>query len=475
MLFSSILFIFYFLSAVLILYYASAWSRTLQNAVLLVASLLFYAWVQPAYAVMVLGFIGVMYGIGLMMFRWDQKKELRKTAFVIGILSNVILLIGFKYIAFLLEIVNGWLPRKSQLVIPSVLVPIGISFFTLRGISYLTDVYRKKVAVQKSFCCLGIYLVCFPVLIAGPIVKYEGMESQLLFRKESMAKFGVGSSRFIVGLSKCVLIGSTMGTVVDRIFSMHQQGEVAVTLAWVGIIAFALQIYYEFSGYSDMAIGLSLLFGFKLEENFNYPYIAKSVGEFWRRWNMSLDVWFRDYVYLPLGGSRVRNKDIMVRNILIVWLLTGVWYGAEWTFLFWGLWNFTVYSMEELFRLGEQKIPNVIRHGYTLVAILIGMVLFRCANLVEAGQYIGALFGTSAGGVLSPMAWMFVKENAVWFLVGILFCTPVARKTNKYLSEEKSGTIVFEILYPIVIGGVFLLCLCYIVKGIRPPFSYFDF
>lgn len=470
MLFSSIIFIFYFLPVVLMLYYMTFWSRRVKNILLLLVSLFFYAWGEPMYVFLMIGSILFNYLMGILIDAFHKKILL-----LVTIAGNLGVLFWFKYLNFFVRNVNEALGPKHQISIPNIVLPIGISFFTFQAMSYVIDVYRKEVNVQKNPFYLGLYVSFFPQLIAGPIVRYSTIEEQITNRKETWEKFSVGSCRFITGLSKKVLISNSMAAIADRIFTMQEHGAIAVSLAWLGAIAYTLQIYYDFSGYSDMAIGLGLMFGFKFDENFNYPYISKSIGEFWRRWHISLGTWFKEYVYFPLGGSRVKNKDKMVRNMLVVWTLTGIWHGAEWTFIFWGLLNFVFLLFEKMFGFEQSSIPDWIKHCYCMFIVTLGWVLFRSVNLVQAGHYIANMFGLGNGGLWSDDTWMFVKENFVFFVLGILFSMPIARNTNEYLYHRKSGYCMIEYCYPVVVVTLLFLCISYLVKGTYNPFIYFNF
>ncbi len=475
MLFSSTTFLFYFLPIVLILYYATFWSREVQNTILLVMSLLFYAWGEPRYIVLMMASILFNYCFGLLI-DWGKNATAKKTLLVLSIIGNIGTLFVFKYLNFFVRNLNQSIGASHAITVPNIILPIGISFFTFQAMSYVIDVYRGTAKVQKNVGDLGLYISFFPQLVAGPIVRYSAIQEQILKRKESLTKFSAGSSRFIVGLSKKILVSNSMAIVVDRIFTLQaENGAIPVTLAWLGAIAYTLQIYYDFSGYSDMAIGLGLMFGFRFDENFNYPYISKSIGEFWRRWHISLGTWFKEYVYFPLGGSRVENKDKMVRNLFIVWLLTGIWHGAEWTFVFWGAFNFFFILLEKLLSWESIKIKPWIKHMYCMFVVIIGWVLFRSENLIQAGSYLKDMFRLGEAGFFSSYTFMFIREYFVFFAAAIVFSMPLARRTNRYISEQKQGFVVFEVLYPVVMMGLFFICVCYLVKGTYNPFIYFNF
>lgn len=475
MLFSSVVFLFYFLPCVLILYYAASFSRRVQNAVLLISSLFFYAWGEPVYVLIMIGSIIFNYICGLMVDKSRDNDRMAKIILIITCAGNLGVLFVFKYLGFVVRNINEMSNGAFQLKVPLIALPIGISFFTFQAMSYVIDVYRNKARVQKNIFSLGLYISFFPQLVAGPIVRYTTIEDAIKNRKESFTKFSVGTCRFIMGLAKKVLISNSMAVIVDRIFEMNTNVSIPVTLAWLGSIAYTLQIFFDFSGYSDMAIGLGLMFGFKFDENFNYPYVSKSISEFWRRWHISLGTWFKDYVYFPLGGSRVANKDKIIRNLLVVLVLTGVWHGAEWTFIIWGFFNFVFIALEKVLSFEDSNIKPVFKHIYALFLINMGWVLFRSSDLIEAGKYISCMFGFSGNTFFSNYTYMFIKENIVFLIAAIVFSTPISRKINNFVVDKYEGFKVFECLYPVAILSTFLICICYLVKGTYNPFIYFNF
>jgi len=470
MLFSSIIFLFYFLPIVMVLYYLTFWSRKLQNFLLLVASLVFYAWGEPVYVWLMIGSILFNYMMGFVISKKGSKIYL-----VLTIVGNLGVLFIFKYLNFFVRNINSALDGRYVFPVPSIVLPIGISFFTFQAMSYVIDIYQGTVNVQKNPFYLGLYVAFFPQLVAGPIVRYSTIEEQITNRRETWQKFSAGVCRFIVGMSKKILLSNSMAIIADQVFTMQEQGAIPITLAWLGAIAYTLQILYDFAGYSDMAIGLGLMFGFKFQENFNYPYVSMSISEFWRRWHISLGTWFREYLYFPLGGSRVKNKDKMIRNLLIVWLCTGIWHGAEWTFVFWGLLNFVFIVLEKLFGFEKANIKPVWKHVYCMTIVMLGWVLFRSKDLVQAGHYIANMFGYGHAGIFSDYTRMFLKEQGVFLLAAVLFCMPIARKTNNHMIERKRGTLVLEMCYPVVMCSLLILCTTYLVKGNYNPFIYFNF
>lgn len=473
MLFSSIVFLFYFLPIVLVLYYLLRFSVTLKNLLLMVASLFFYAWGEPWFVFIMLASIVLNYLFALLVDKYRERKIAARTIITVMCLFNLGMLFVFKYLAFALEILNE--NMAQPFAVPNIALPIGISFFTFQAISYVIDVYRKQGEVQKNLFYVALYISFFPQLVAGPIVRYNTIAEQMHHRQETWKKFSIGCSRFVTGLAKKVLLSNNLAIVADQIFDMSANGTIPSSLAWLGAIAYTLQIYFDFSGYSDMAIGLGLMFGFKFEENFNYPYISKSITEFWRRWHMSLGTWFRDYVYFPLGGSRVKNKDRMIRNLLVVWSLTGIWHGADWTFLIWGLINFAFIAIEKIFNIDKSNKVPILRHIYAMLVVIIGWVIFRANNLVDAGHYIANMFGINSGGLWSDYTFMFLKEYAVFFIFGIILSTPIAKQMNKYIVDGAPLSRSLEYTYPIGITFLFLVCIAYLVKGTYNPFIYFNF
>lgn len=400
MTFSSIPFLFYFLPIVLGLYYLFFFSRMVQNLILLVFSLIFYTWGEPKYIVLLVVSIGFNYILGLLVGQVKRQRHAAKFWLVCALIFNIGMLFIFKYLKFASENINYFFGGNTTVL--NIALPIGISFFTFHAMSYVIDIYRGDALPQKNLFHVALYLSFFPKLTQGPITKYKTFEPQILKRKESLRKFSSGACFLIVGLGKKILLANNIAIVANRIFTLNGMGGNPVSLAWLGAIAYTFQIYFDFSGYSDMAIGLGLMFGFKLEQNFNYPYISKSIREFWRRWHISLGMWFCDYVYIPLGGSRVPNRDLLIRNLAVVWILTGVWHGANWTFLIWGILNFLCIAIERMLEFGRLRIPNVVRHLYALFVIIIGWVIFRSDSLLSAGQYINCMFNFVKYGLYSP-------------------------------------------------------------------------
>ena len=494
MIFSSISFLFYFLPAVLILYYLFFFSKTLKNFVLLICSIAFYAWGEPQYALLLIVLILVNYFFGLLISQVKRRKHAARFWLICALGFNLGTLFVFKYLPFVSKNMNYATGGKTGIF--TIALPIGISFFTFQAISYAIDIYRCDAPAQKNLLNFALYLSFFPKLTQGPIMKYKTFEPQLLHRRETLKKFSSGVCFFIVGLGKKVLLANNMAIVANRIFEIQKMGGLTVSLAWLGAIAYTFQIYFDFSGYSDMAVGLGLMFGFKLDRNFNYPYISKSVKEFWRRWHISLGMWFRDYLYFPLGGSRVINKDLIIRNLAIVWILTGVWHGANWTFLLWGVINFICIALERMFNFENSKVPDFLRHIYAMLVVIIGWVIFRSESIQAAGSYIGSMFNFVTNGFYNNYTYMFLKEFWVFFLASIMFSVPLASILNQFmvkgiilnksidrnfpydehsLYKEAPFAKVINILYPAAMILLFLVCTAYLVKGSYNPFIYFQF
>lgn len=474
MLFSSSFFLFAFLPAVLLIYYVVLRGmRRRQNLFLLAASLLFYAWGEPRFVLVMLLSIACNYGFGLWVHRW--KRQCRPLRFPVAVAAgcNLGLLFVFKYLTFTVKSLNA---LGLGLTVPVIALPIGISFFTFQALSYVLDVAMDRAEVQRSPLALGLYISFFPQLIAGPIVKYADVAGQIARRRETWADFSEGCVRFLTGLGKKVLIANQVAVTADRVFSMDPAG-LSAPLAWLGALCYSFQIYYDFSGYSDMAIGLGLMFGFRFRENFAHPYAARSVTEFWRRWHISLSTWFRDYVYIPLGGNRVtRGKQI--RNLFVVWLLTGIWHGANWTFVLWGLLYFCLLCLEKFHRLGENW-PSLLRRAGTLLAVNFLWMLFRADTLSYAGQFFGAMLGLSGGGGDGGLWALYLRENAVALALAAFFSVPSAQALGRAFARARPFGLdlspAWDVLYALGLTAVGVLCVCWLVKGTYNPFIYFNF
>ena len=468
MLFSSIVFLFTFLPAVMILYYLLP--VRFRNVILLLASLVFYAWGEPVYLFLMLLSILFNYFSGLDIARSLQDKRAAKRSLVFNLIINLAVLGFFKYEGFVLDTLNGILPvHISYHALP---LPIGISFYTFQILSYIIDVYRGNVKVQTNLLNFALYVTMFPQLIAGPIVQYADVDEQLASREVSWTKFGEGSMYFIRGLAKKVLLANTSGMIFTEVSGLAK-GNVAVMTAWLGAFAYMFQIYFDFSGYSDMAIGLGKMFGFEFNMNFNYPYVSKSITEFWRRWHISLSSWFRDYVYIPLGGNRV-SKIKHIRNLLIVWFLTGLWHGAAWNFVAWGLYYGVILIIEKyVLSPVLDRLPDVVRHIYSIILVVIGWVLFFSSSFGQAADYIRVMFGAGAHGFADRESMYLLTSNLILWLILIFGSTPLVHFRYEHMLRSKkwNTTIINSVVY----AALFIVCIAYLVTETYNPFLYFRF
>lgn len=468
MLFSSIVFLFTFLPAVMILYYLLP--VRFRNVILLLASLVFYAWGEPVYLFLMLLSILFNYFSGLDIARNLQDKRAAKRSLVFNLIINLAVLGFFKYEGFVLDTLNGILPvHISYHALP---LPIGISFYTFQILSYIIDVYRGNVKVQTNLPNFALYVTMFPQLIAGPIVQYADVDEQLASREISRTKFGEGSMYFIRGLAKKVLLANTSGMIFTEVSGLAKDN-IAVMTAWLGAFAYMFQIYFDFSGYSDMAIGLGKMFGFEFNMNFNYPYVSKSITEFWRRWHISLSSWFRDYVYIPLGGNRV-SKIKHIRNLLIVWFLTGLWHGAAWNFVAWGLYYGVILIIEKyLLSPVLDRLPDVVRHIYSIVLVVIGWVLFFSSSFGQAADYIRVMFGAGAHGFADRESMYLLTSNLILWLILIFGSTPLVHFRYEHMLRTKkwNTTIINSVVY----AALFIVCIAYLVTETYNPFLYFRF
>ena len=461
MIFSSLPFLFFYLMAVLAVYKLSP--LKLRNLILLVVSLFFYGWGEPVYILIMLLSIVVDYVHGMLVERWREDDRKARRAVASSVFFNLAILVFFKYWDFIAGNLNAL--TGLQLPVLGLPLPIGISFYTFQTMSYTIDVYRQDAPVQKNPIAFGAYVTLFPQLIAGPIVRYKSVADQLEERREDLDKFVSGVRRFTVGAAKKVLLANAIGQLWDQ--SLASQNLTAVG-AWLGLAAYAFQIYFDFSGYSDMAIGLGRMFGFEFLENFNYPYISRSVVEFWKRWHISLTTWFREYVYFPLGGNRV-PKWKWIRNILIVWTLTGIWHGAGWNFLLWGLYYGAWMLAERLF-LGKwlEKLPGAVRHIYTMFIVLIGWALFAVEDMGRLGAYFSSLFG--GGGWFSAVDGYRLRTYLPTLVILAIGSTPLMGKLWDRLGERTRA-----VLQPLLVLGALILCTASLVDAGYNPFLYFRF
>ena len=463
MLFTSISFLYYFLPIVLITYFIVP--RKYKNLVLLIFSLIFYFYGEPKYIFLMLLEIFVAY-IGAITI--DKYKS--KSIFILTLFIPIILLVVFKYTDFFITNINNIFNTRFKLL--NIALPIGISFYTFQIISYIVDVYKGKVKVQKNFIKLATYVSLFPQLIAGPIVRYEVIEDELDNRKHSFEDFAIGVRRFTIGLAKKVLIANMLGELCTKFDLVDER---SVVFYWIFAISYMLQIYFDFSAYSDMAIGLGRIFGFHFLENFDYPYISKSITEFWRRWHISLGSWFRDYVYIPLGGNRV-SKIKFLRNILIVWLLTGFWHGASWNFIIWGLLFGILLIFEKLY-LNKilDKLPNFIKRIYVLFIVMISFIIFNANTMNTAWHDIIGLFGFNKEAFINTYTIYYLKSYLLVIIIAIIASTPIPKNIINKLNKNKSLNKVINLLEPIFIIILLLITTSYLIDNSYNPFLYFRF
>ena len=466
MLFSSVPFLYYFLPCVFLLYMAVP--GKVKNIVLLLSSLFFYAWGEVRYVVWMILAIVMGYVFGLLLGAIQSPKG-KKLILTLAVMYSIGMLGYFKYADFFISNFNTATGLKIPLL--KIALPIGISFYTFQIMSYVIDVYRGNAKVQYNLFTLATYISMFPQLIAGPIVRYTDVAEQLEHRVHSVDKIAYGIRRFMIGLSKKILIANALGELCEIFKS---SGDKSVVFFWIYAIAFSLHIYYDFSGYSDMAIGLGKIFGFDFIENFNYPYISKSITEFWRRWHMSLGTWFRDYVYIPLGGNRVSQARWLF-NILIVWFLTGFWHGASWNFIVWGLYFAVLLVLEKLFLASVLEKSGILKYIYVLFFIAISFVIFNAADMKEAFVYIGSMLGMGNIPLYSAETNYYFWSNAFLFVIAIIGATPLCKIGLERMEQHKVGSKIMAVAEPVVLLSLLLLCTAYLVDGSFNPFLYFRF
>ncbi len=470
MVFSSFVFLMVFLPVVLIAYYCVP--KKVRNFVLLITSLIFYAWGEPKYVLIMLFSTVFDYTNGRIIgYYLEQGRQKRaKAVLAIDVCGNLAILGFFKYADFMLENLNYITGAGISLL--KLALPIGISFYTFQTMSYTIDVYRKVVEPQKNIISFATYVTLFPQLIAGPIVQYKTVADELSNRRFSIEDFSEGAFRFVLGLSKKVILANQIGALWTEILAADER---TVATAWLGAVAYTFQIYFDFSGYSDMAIGLGRMFGFHFLENFNFPYMSKSITEFWRRWHISLSTWFREYVYIPLGGNRKGNKRQLF-NLLVVWFLTGFWHGASWNFVLWGFYYGILLILEKSFLLRWlEKVPKMIRHFYTIFFVVFGWVIFAQTNLKELGDYIGSLFGVGVSFVNGDF-WFYLRNNMVLLIVLIL-CSIDYKKylkgKSRYQTWVNSGAC--DICKIVIMVVLFMVSFAFLVGESYNPFLYFRF
>lgn len=470
MVFSSICFIFFFLPAVLFAYFAvpDKW----KNLVLFLFSLLFYSWGEPVYSLIML-FSTVFDYVNGLMIEWFDSRGARRAAKIVLICSvagNLGILGFFKYGNFIIENINAL--TGSHRLQREIALPIGISFYTFQTMSYTIDVYRRTVRAQKNIIRFGAYVTMFPQLVAGPIVQYKDMEAQLQSCQVTAAGFVYGIKRFITGLGKKVLLANNIGLLWEEI-SGGSLSTLSVSEAWIGAIAFSFQIFYDFSGYSDMAIGLGEMFGFHFKENFLYPYWGKSITEFWRRWHISLGSWFREYVYIPLGGNR-KGRGRQLLHIMIVWCLTGLWHGASWNFVIWGLYFGVLLMLEKMFLLKYLSRHKILSHIYTLVLVIISWMIFAFEDCSNMRLYLSAMLGLNGAGVLSPASFYYLSANVAVWIACAVFSRNLFTEKRTY---GKTGGVSYMVNASVfaAYAGVFFLSVSFLVGDTYNPFLYFRF
>jgi alginate O-acetyltransferase complex protein AlgI len=477
MLFSSLTFIFIFLPLVLGIYFIS--KDKYKNTILLVFSLFFYAWGEPKYIILMIFSIIFNYFFGLLIDKYRTNKKLSVALLIFDIAINLLMLVMFKYSNFLVNTINDIFNLNITSIsifnknILKLTLPIGISFYTFQMLSYIIDLYKGEVKVQKNILSLGTYIAFFPQLIAGPIVRYETIENELKNRTHTFNKFVFGLKRFIIGLGKKVILANNLAFVADQIIDSGNISNYGTIIVWIAMFAYALQIYYDFSGYSDMAIGLGKMFGFTFLENFNYPYISKSITDFWRRWHISLSSWFRDYVYIPLGGNRVK-KSRWVFNIMVVWMLTGLWHGASWNFVLWGLYFGIILLIEKLFlHKILDKLPNILRWLYSMILIIVGWTIFRNEDITLVLDLLKKMF------IFEKTNWLdFIRMNyhlinyVLYFVLGIICMFPFF---GKFIEKNQKKEGIMHFLSNAFILFIFVLCILFLIKSSYNPFIYFRF
>ena len=465
MLFTSISFLYYFLPALIIIYFITP--KKYKNIILLIASLLFYFYGEPKYVFLMIAEIVIAYTGAILI---DKYKSQSKNILIITLFIHVFLLIIFKYTDFIIQTINDISNANIKLL--NIALPIGISFYTFQIISYVIDVYNGKVKVQKSIIKLATYVSLFPQLVAGPIVRYQTVEKELDDRVHSFNNFAYGIRRFSIGLAKKVLIANALGELCTKAFLADEK---TIVFFWIFGISYMLQLYFDFSAYSDMAIGLGRIFGFNFPENFNYPYISKSITEFWRRWHISLSTWFKDYVYIPLGGNR-DGKYKQIRNILIVWLLTGIWHGANWTFLIWGLLFGIILIIEKIFlNKFMEKLPSFIRRIYVLFIVMILFIIFNSDNMQVAFTNIKGLFGMNGEVFINDYTLHYLKSYLPLLIIAFLGATPFIKTLIDKLRKNKYANNIINILEPILIVMILVVVTSYLIDNSYNPFLYFRF
>lgn len=467
MVFSSQIFIFIFLPFTLLSYYL--FPNKLRNYVLLLLlSIFFYSWGGVNYVLILLTSILINYSFGIFISKYIERIAIKRLLLTIGVILNLILLFYFKYYDFTITNLNTLF--KLDIALKEIVLPIGISFFTFQGMSYIIDIYRGTATVNKNIFSVALYISLFPQLVAGPIVKYKDIEDQIRNRKETLQGFSYGIERFIIGLAKKVIIADVLASIAVSIIP-NSTNVIDTPTAWLGIICYTLQIYFDFSGYSDMAIGLGAMFGFTFMENFNFPYISKSITEFWRRWHISLSTWFKEYLYIPLGGNRTGNTYV---NLLIVFFVTGLWHGSSWNFIIWGLWHGLFIIIEKFIQNKNWyiKTPSIIKWFVTIFIVIIGWVFFSFDSLSNAFNFLSVMFGITHNEIITfEISYYLNFRTVIWLIFAIILSTPVLTNIFKKYNSSK----YFEIIKTIALSILLVICIIFIVNSTYSPFIYFQF
>lgn len=464
--FSSQIFIFIFLPFTLLSYYL--FPNKLRNYVLLLLSIFFYSWGGVNYVLILLTSILINYSFGIFISKYIERIAIKRLLLTIGVILNLILLFYFKYYDFTITNLNTLF--KLDIALKEIVLPIGISFFTFQGMSYIIDIYRGTATVNKNIFSVALYISLFPQLVAGPIVKYKDIEDQIRNRKETLQGFSYGIERFIIGLAKKVIIADVLASIAVSIIP-NSTNVIDTPTAWLGIICYTLQIYFDFSGYSDMAIGLGAMFGFTFMENFNFPYISKSITEFWRRWHISLSTWFKEYLYIPLGGNRTGNTYL---NLLIVFFVTGLWHGSSWNFIIWGLWHGLFIIIEKFIQNKNWyiKTPSIIKWFVTIFIVIIGWVFFSFDSLSNAFNFLSVMFGITHNEIITfEISYYLNFRTVIWLIFAIILSTPVLTNILKKYNSSK----YFEIIKTIALSILLVICIIFIVNSTYSPFIYFQF
>lgn len=466
MVFSSITFIYYFLPIVILIYYLTP--DKYKNLFFLLASLFFYTWGEIKYILLIIISIIANYIFGVLL---ENKKVKKKNIMIFASIFNIGLLGVFKYTGFFLNTINNIF--NISVPIPNIRLPLGISFFTFQALSYVVDVYREEVPVQKKITDLALYVIAFPQLIAGPIVRYNTVNEQIKYRTHTSEKFSEGIKRFLLGLGKKTLLANSLGSLANA--SFEAVGNLTLLSSWLGIIAYTFQIYYDFSGYSDMAIGLGKMFGFEYEENFNYPYISKSITEFWRRWHISLGTWFKDYVYIPLGGNRL-SKMKNIRNLFIVWFLTGMWHGASWNYIIWGLYFGVLLFIERITKDLRKNIPSYINMIITFILVVIGWIFFRIEDIYLSLDYLKSLFNIGNIGLIDIESRINLHDNIILLFISFVLATPLLDNlVNRLYKKLELNIRKIGLLETMFYISILIMSTIYLVNSTYNPFIYFRF